>query len=629
MTQPDRRPNVLFIALDDLNEWIGCMGRNPDVKTPHMDRLAATGRAFTNAVCASPVCNPSRTAILSGLDPTTTGCYLLNDHLEDSPVRGRTTPLPMYFRNHGYRTLTVGKIDHGDCVEQATQAEFGQSMWDRRGGWFGGQQFHMHSRRAATGICGPGFYTFADHWGPLDDDQAETLADTHVARWASEQLSREQDGPFFLAAGFFRPHLPLIAPQRFFDLYDPDALTLPETGPEDMGKMPPIARQVALAGYQDRAGGTHRSITSAGLWREKLRAYLACVSYADDCVGQVLRALDQGPHADNTVVVLWADNGWSLGEHFHWYKWSLWDCGASVPLIARAPGMAEPGRACEAGVSLLDLYPTLTDLCGLETPNELDGQSIAPLITGQQTTRERPALTSLGPDNHSLRTDRWRYTRYCDGSEELYDHAADRWEHANLAHRPEHAQTLASLRAWLPDACAPALTSSPPAGQPLDLDAGQTVWFRGVQTGVAGRAITLRARIRAEGDGVIVHHTGQFAGYAMYVRNGQLRLAVMDVPQPLRWDHLEPTRTIVEAFEPLPNRAVGVEGRLASDGTITLSVDGEVVATGRAPGPLSIHPAGLLEAGQYTQTKYPPAGDYHYSDAFPGELARIRVEFGD
>jgi arylsulfatase A-like enzyme len=629
MSQPNRRPNVLFIALDDLNEWVGCMGRSPDVKTPNMDRLAARGRAFPNAVCASPVCNPSRTAILSGMSPTTTGCYLLNDELEHSPARGRTVPLPLYFRQNGYRTLTVGKIDHGGYVERATQAERGQSMWDEQGGWFDGQQFGMHSRRAATGIAGAGLYSFADHWGPLDDDQAATLSDTHVARWASEQLSREQDGPFFLATGFFRPHLPLIAPQRFFDLYDPDDLTLPETGPEDFGDLPAIARQVALTGYQDRAGGSHRTVTAAGLWRGIVHAYLACVSYVDDCIGQVLRALDDGPHAENTVVVLWSDNGWSLGEHFHWYKWSLWDCGASVPLIARAPGMAECGRACDAGVSLLDLYPTLTDLCGLDTPDELDGVSIAPLITGEQTTRQRPALTSLGRYNHSLRTDRWRYIRYCDGSEELYDHAADRWEHANLADRPEHAETLESLRAHLPDDCAPALTSSPPAGQPIDLEPGQSVWFRGVQTGIAGEAITIRARLRAEGDeGVILHHAGQFAGYALYVRNRQLRLAVMDVPQPLRWDRLEPARTIVEAFDPLPDRAVGVEGKLEVDGTITLSVDGEVVATGRAPGPLSIHPTGLLEAGQYTRTKYQPAGDYRYSDAFPGELERVRVEFG-
>jgi arylsulfatase A-like enzyme len=197
------KPNVLFIAIDDLNEWIGCLGVNPDVKTPNMDRLARQGMLFTNACCASPVCNPSRTAILTGARPSTTGCYMLNDKLEDSPVRERVMPFPLHFRHEGYQTMTVGKVDHGSCIERATQAAFGESMWDEIGE-FGGQQFDLRSRHAQCMTEAPSVYRFASHWGPLDDDQAETLSDLQTARWASEQLARDFDRPFVLAAGFFQ-----------------------------------------------------------------------------------------------------------------------------------------------------------------------------------------------------------------------------------------------------------------------------------------------------------------------------------------------------------------------------------------------------------------------------------------
>ncbi len=623
------RPNVLFIALDDLNDWIGCAGTNPDVRTAHMDRLAEQGMHFANACCASPVCNPSRTAILTGLGPSTTGCYLLNDHLEDSPARGRTLPLPLYFRRHGYRTMAVGKIDHGNLVERAARATWNEELWDETGSWFGGQQFDLHSPHTQCPTDVGGLYNFAFHWGPLDDEQAETLSDTHVARWAAEQLSREQDQPFFLAAGFFRPHLPLIAPRRFFEMYDPDSLHMPPTGPEDFGAMPAMARQIALAGYQDMERGKHFQITQHGQWREIVRAYLACISYADDCVGQVLRALERGPHADNTIVVLWSDNGWSLGHHFHWQKWSLWDSGSRVPLIIKAPGVTTGRGPCDQAVGLIDLYPTLVDLCGLPEVDALEGQSLRGLLDGSQPQRERPALSSFGPNNHSLRTSRWRYTRYADGSEELYDGLNDPHEHENLAGEPEHRPVIDALARWLPAENAPALTSSPPAGEPLDLEPGDEVWFRGVQPGIADARIAVRARVKAEGsDGVIVHHGGWFAGYALYLKDGRLSMAVADVRRPLRWNDLELQRTVVRADQPLGTDWAEVEGLLDVDGTITLRVDGAVVATGRAAGPLSIHPAGLLEAGRYQKQKYPPMGDYAPSEAFPGQLRDLRVEFG-
>ena len=626
--QPGDRPNVLFIALDDLNEYIGCLGVNPDVQTPHMDRLAREGTAFANACCPSPVCQPSRSALLSGLQPATTGCYLLPDLPEDSPVWEKALPMPLHFRHNGYRTMCVGKVDHGNQADKATQAVRGESMWDENGGFFNGQQMKLRSRHTSCLTHVDGYYNWAFHWGPLDEDQAETLSDRQTASWAADRLARDYEEPFFLAAGFFRPHVPLIAPQEFFELYEKSELWLPPTGPEDMDDMPPIARQIALAAYQDFKLGMHRQITDHDRWRDVVQAYLACVSFADDCVGRVLRALDESPYADNTIVVLWGDNGWALGEHFHWKKWSVWDCGARVPLIIRAPGMSSGGELCEEGVSLLDIYPTLVELCGLPEVPDLEGESLVGLLSGEQKERERPALTSFGPNNHSLRTRKWRYTRYCDGAEELYDYEEDPSEHVNLAGREEHRSVKESLAEWLPEVNVPALTSSP-SGRRLELEPGDQVWFQGAQDGYHGCSIKIRARVQAIGDGVIVHHGSWFAGYSLFVRAGYLSMGVMDVQRPLRWDNLEAHVTELRAPEWLPEGRVWVEGQLTEDGNIFLSVEDELVAAASAGGPLSIYPGGLLEVGRYTHTGYPAIGDYEPREDFPGTIEHLTVEFGE
>ncbi len=625
-----QRPNVLFIAIDDMTGWLGCMDTNPDVRTPNMDRLAEQGTVFTNAVCTSPVCNPSRTAILTGLSPAETGCYLLIDHLAASPVRDEALPIPLHFRRNGYRTMVGGKVDHGNSVERAVQDVRGESMWDENAGVFNGQQFDMHSRHAPDLTHVDGYYKFAFHWGPLDDDQSETLSDRLVADWAVERLRQDYDEPFLVAAGFFRPHVPLIAPQRFFDMYDREALTLPPTGPYDMDGMPPAARQIALAGYQDSKQGMHYQITEHGYWRDVLHAYLACISFTDHCVGRVLDALDESPYADNTIVVLWGDNGWSLGDHFHWKKWSLWDSGARVPFIMRAPGMNPPEHRCDEGVGLIDIYPTLLELCDLPEVAGLSGVSLGGLLSGEQAKREQPARTFLGPNNQSLRTRRWRYTRYCDGSEELYDYENDVQEHVNLAEDPDYVEVKESLAGWLAEDPAPAISSSPPPGATLRPEPGESVWFRGLEDGFAGRPITVRAKVHVEADeAVIVHHGSWFAGYSLYVKQGKLCMGVMDVQTPLRWDALQTTTTVVRANRQLTHGLVEVEGCLDATGAITLRVDADVVGTGRANGPLSIYPCGLLEAGGYRQTGYGPIGDYAEQEDFPGSVRDISISYGD
>ncbi len=621
------RPNILFIAMDDMNEWLGCLGEHPQAKTPHIDRLAAEGTLFTHACCPSPVCNPSRTSFLTGLRPHTTGCYFIPDNLEDSPRRGDGPPFPLYFRRQGYRTLMTGKVDHGgEPIDRATRQTFGESMWDERGSNFGGQQFHLHSPHADCMPDAPGIHTHAVHWGPLDGEDAESLADRHVAKWAADQLERDFDRPFLLAAGFHRPHVPLIAPRRFFEMYEPESLWLPPTGPDGMDGMPPAARQVALAGFQDYGGGTHRQIVERGKWREIVHAYLAAVSFADHCIGQVLDALRRSRYAENTVVILASDNGWGLGEHFHWQKWSVFDSGARVPLVIRAPGLPA-GEVCAEAVDLCDLYPTLIELCGLGDPGHLEGESLVGLLSGEQAERKRPALTSFGPNNHSLRTRRYRYSRYCDGSEELYDYEADPWEHRNLADEAGHASVKAGLARWMPGDCAPALVSTPTPGGPFELEPGDEVRFNGIESGFAGRRVRIAAEVRAEGDGTIVHHASYFAGYALYVRDGRLGLAVMDVPTPLRWDRLDGRRTVLEAETPLPDEAVHVEGVWEADGTLVLRVADRELARGVAPGPLPIYPAGVLEAGRFSHDEYEPIGPVEPADHFPGTLRQIRISF--
>jgi hypothetical protein len=487
------------------------------------------------------------------------------------------------------------------------------------------KMFSRH-RRCDTGVHG--VYSWAWHWGPLDDDQAAQLADTHVARWACHQLERDFDKPFLLAAGFHRPHVPLIAPSRFFDLYDIDRITLPDTGPDDMEGMPHFARQVALTGYQDNGGGQHKSIISAGKQREVVQAYLACISYADECIGQVLSALENSKYAENTIVVVLSDNGYGLGEHYHWKKWSMFESGSRVPLIVKAPGMPA-GQACSAGVDFCDIYPTLVDLCGLEAPDHLDGQTLRPLLSGEKEDRDQPGITSFGPGNHSLRTSRYRYTRYADGSEELYDIQADPKEWNNLAQSPAHVKVREALAPYFPANPAPSVACVPPAGGPFRLNKHDSVWFRAVQAGFDHTRIRLRARVRARGDGPIIHHGGFFGRYGLYVKDGRVGLGIASVREPLRWDQLEPWEANVEADAPLRSEWVELEGVIEADGAMRLLVDGEVAATGQAEGALAVYPSGILEIGKYTNSAYPNVGGYGHCKDFPGEIEDVRIDYGD
>lgn len=417
-----RRPNVLFISIDDLNDWVGPLAGHPQTVTPNIDRLAKRGVLFERAYCQAPACNPSRTSLLSGLRPTTSGVYGNTDIWRDALPNAVT--LPQYFMRNGYSVAGGGKVFHGSQNEAAS--------------WHAYQYFNgfvVPEQRPANGIPGTAHFD----WSPIDVPDEET-AGTRLAMWAGDFLEQEHDKPFFLACGFYRPHLPWYAPRKYFEKFPPESIKLPPFLANDLDDVPRSARR----GLRD-----HDNVTSTGQWQKAVASYLACISFADANAGRVLDALEASPHRDNTVIVLWTDHGWQLGEKQQWRKFTLWERSCRVPMIFVAPGVTKPGQRSRRTVELLDIYPTLLDLCGLSEKPGLDGRSLRPLLANPEAAWDKPAITSNGPDKISVRTERWRYSRFPDG-EELYDHDADPNEWHNLAAKPEHAETKKRLAALLP-----------------------------------------------------------------------------------------------------------------------------------------------------------------------------------
>jgi arylsulfatase A-like enzyme len=432
-------PDVLFIAIDDLNDWTGCLGGHPDVRTPNIDRLAGRGVLFTSAHCAAPSCNPSRAALMTGIRPSTSGVYVNQQPWRRSEVLGEAVTLPQHFMAHGYHAAASGKIYHGGYPDPASWHEYWPSQTKCK------PDDPMPDGRPLNRIPKTAHFD----WGPVDAEPHE-MGDWQVADWVAGQLQRDRSGPLFLGCGFYRPHLPWYVPQRYFDLYPLEELALPDVDENDLDDVPEAGRKMAKP---DR---DHARVIKHGQWRKAVQAYLASISFVDECVGRVMAALDAGPRARETVVVLWSDHGWHLGEKLHWRKFALWEEATHNMLLFVAPGVTRPGGRCTRPVGLIDIYPTLVDLCSLSPREELEGLSLAPLLRDPTARWERPALTTHGRNNHSVRSERWRYIRYADGSEELYDHDADALEHRNLAGDPEHAAVKEELALWLPDINAPA-----------------------------------------------------------------------------------------------------------------------------------------------------------------------------
>ena len=435
-----KKPNVLFIAVDDLNDWINVMGGSPTpIKTPNFDRLAARGMLFTNAHCAAPACNPSRTSLMTGLRPSSTGIY--HNPMPWRPVLPKAVTIPQHFMQHGYTALGAGKIFHGGFDDDASW-----NAYFKKGG---------DPQPKAKSVSGLNKGHF--DWGPVDAKDEE-MNDYRVVSWCIEQLEKKRDKPLFLACGIYRPHLPWYVPQKYFDMYPLKDIKVPSVPKDDLNDVPPTGRRIA------RPEGDHAAVTKNDQWKHAVQGYLASITFADAQLGRLLDALDKSPAKDNTIIVLWGDHGWHLGEKEHWRKFALWEEAARVPMMIIAPGVTKAGSRCERPVNLIDIYPTLIELCGLDKRKELEGVSLMPLLKDVDANWDRPSLTTHGRNNHALRSERWRYIRYADGSEELYDHENDPQEWKNLAKDSQYAQVKADLAKWLPEKNVPDAPVSKPGG---------------------------------------------------------------------------------------------------------------------------------------------------------------------
>ncbi len=443
------KPNILFIAVDDLNDWVGHLGGHSQTKTPNIDRLAKRGISFTRAYCPAPLCNPSRISLLTGIVPSRSGVYGNGEKLREKLPHAVT--LMQHFRASGYSARGAGKIFHG-------RSAYDQDSWDF---YFKASGLKKHRAKRNRSLPKSAWAP----WGPLACNDDEML-DGKNANWIISELEKPQEKPFFLAYGLTKPHLNWSVPQKYFDLHPIEGIELPDVRKGDVDDLPSFGQKLARQVYDPSGernfavpGGDHQNVLANGQWATAVQAYLATISFADAQVGRVLEALEKSSHAENTIIVLWGDHGWHLGEKEHWRKHALWDVSTRTPLIISVPGAANEGQLCHRPVSLVDIYPTLIDLCGLPQRDGLDGLSLGPLLQNPMQAWTRPVVMTCGFKNHAIQTERYRYIRYVDGGEELYDHQADPNEWENLATKKELASLKRELAEWLPKTNAP-----PPKG---------------------------------------------------------------------------------------------------------------------------------------------------------------------
>jgi arylsulfatase A-like enzyme len=424
-------PNILLIAVDDLNDWIGVMGGHPQTKTPNIDNLASRGVLFTNAQCQSPVCNPSRASLMSSLYPGTTGIYFLNPGPSASPVINVDDFLPRRYEREGYHVAGAGKLFHGSQ---------NRDYWPNWAGDFGG--FGPRPSNKLTSFPGHALWD----WGayPERDDQ---MPDYKIAGWAVNALAQQYEKPFLLGVGFYRPHVPQYAPQKWFDLFPLETLQLPAVIADDLDDIPEYG--IGLTRLEHVAP-THDWVVQNDEWKPLVQSYLACVSFVDDQIGKVIQALDDSPYKDSTYIVLFTDHGFHLGEKERWAKRSLWRDGTSSPMIIAGPDVAE-GKVTGKPVQLLDIYPTLLELTGHQPDPLHEGHSLVPLLKDPPADWPYMARTSFGPGNISIVSEQYRYIHYNDGSEEFYDEINDPHEWHNLLMDPAYAELIAEHRKHLPE----------------------------------------------------------------------------------------------------------------------------------------------------------------------------------
>lgn len=438
-----QKPNVLFIAIDDLNDYVNIMNGSIQVPTPNIDKLAQQGILFTNAHCQAPICGPSRASIMTGLYPSSSGNYLqLND--VDIKKSNETTReaifMPDYFEQYGYKTMAVGKIYHdGD----------GANTFDEYGGkfsWFGPKPKERINYDPSK-IEGKIGSTQTD-WGPYPENDS-LMTDYQSAKWAVNKLQQPHDKPFFMAVGFVRPHVPWYAPQKWFDMFPIDSIKTPPYKKDDFDDIPAFANRVADAPMMP----TTEELIESGEWKNAVQAYMACIAFVDAQVGKLLSALEESRYADNTIVVLWADHGYHLGEKNRFAKQALWERDTRSVLIFKDINTLG-GMTSNKPVQLLDIYPTLIELADLPPYKLAEGHSLVSLIQGRNNNWSHPAISFYGQGNIAIRNDRFRLIQYEDYSLELYDLVNDPNEWDNLAESNEHQEIIGELKQFIPESWA-------------------------------------------------------------------------------------------------------------------------------------------------------------------------------
>jgi iduronate 2-sulfatase len=440
----DKKLNVLFIAVDDMNNDLGCYG-HPLVKSPNIDRLAKSGIKFERAYCQFPLCSPSRTSILTGLRPDTTRTFDLSYHFRQGLPDVVT--LPQLFKQNGYYTARVGKLYH-----YGNPGQIGTSGLDDPTSW---GEFYNPAGRDKTALeqdviryTGKPGGSLGQSMAYLNDKEGSDSehTDGKVANQAIELLERHKDSPFFLAVGFYRPHCPWITPKGYFEKYSMADIQLPPLSPDQRNSVPSFA-------LEPTSKWPYHGVTPEQA-RECKLAYYAAISFVDAQIGRVLDALERLGLKDNTMIVFWSDHGYHLGEHGLWFKQSCYEESTRVPMIIAAPGLKSSGKDCPRTVELVDLYPTISDLAGIKPPKTLEGASLRPLLENPTAEWKRPAFSQVqrgATPGHSVRSERWRYIEWGYGEKgaELYDHSVDPTELKNLASLPEHAGTVTEMKALL------------------------------------------------------------------------------------------------------------------------------------------------------------------------------------
>ena len=461
--QTSAQPNVLFIAVDDLNDWIGCLGGHPQVQTPNIDGLAKRGTLFVNAHCQSPLCNSSRSSLLTSMRPSSTGIYGLAPGIRQADATKDRVTLPQVFRKAGYYTYTCGKIYHDGALKPDDRAaEF--EHWGPAPG--------IGRPEKPIAKLPPPRHPLMD-WGVWPPKGKEELhGDFQIASAAVKAIENAPaDQPFLIACGFRLPHVPCYAPQEYFDLYPMDKLKLPPVLEDDRDDLPKFADYLHWKLPEPRLA----TLKENDEWKTLVRAYLASNSFMDAQVGRVLKALEASGRADNTIIVLWSDHGWHLGEKLMTGKNTLWDRSTRVPLMFAGPGVTADA-VCKQPAELLDIYPTLVQLCHLDGPADLEGHSLQPQLKDAAAARPWPAITTHNQGNHGIRTTKWRYIRYADGSEELYDMETDPNEWKNLASDKQYADIKTDLAKWLPKKDVPMAPGSRHRVLSYNPETGEVIW---------------------------------------------------------------------------------------------------------------------------------------------------------